>query len=135
MNLYDASVEHVLSKFEPFHPRYAKAKRQKAMRTIERMDNYDLIKPSGEDEPVPMKKVSLELAQSLVGGYVEVVPMFTKYLGHPCVVLCNEEGKINGLDVNNRATLEWKKAAPGLNNDMLVGDILILQGSAMNDWR
>lgn len=95
---------------------------------------YVLIKPSGEDEPVPMKRMSLNMAQELVGGFVQVVPMFNKYLGYPCVVLCDEEGKIKGKDVNNRATLEWYKCT-GPSGDVLVGNILVLQGSAMNDWR
>lgn len=95
---------------------------------------YVLIMPSGESEPVPVKKLSLNAAQELVGGLVQIVPMFNRYLSRPCVVLCDEEGKVKGKDRNNRATLEWYKCT-GPIDDILVGNILVLQGSAMNDWR
>lgn len=95
--------------------------------------SYVLITPEGEKEPVLTKKLSLEKAQELVGGYVEVVPMFNKYLGKSCVVLCNEEGKIRGLDRNNRATLEWIKCT-GPITDCLVGSVVVIMGAAMKDW-
>lgn len=95
---------------------------------------YIVIAPDGEKEPVNTNKVSLEQAQALVGGYVEVVPGFNKYLGNPCVVLCDEEGKLKGKPYNNRATGEWHKCT-GAHDVVLVGNILVLQGSAMNGWR
>ncbi len=95
--------------------------------------SYVLIKPQGEDEAVIVDKVSLEKAQDLVGGYVEVVPMFNRYLGASCVVLCDEEGKLKGKDRNNRATLEWYKCT-GPIDDLLVGNVLVLMGSTMKDW-
>lgn len=96
---------------------------------------YILITPEGEQAPVSTNKVSLEKAQQLVEGYVEVVPLFNKYLGQSCTVLCNEEGKLNGLPRNNRATLEWYKCTVGIDNpDFLVGNVLVLLGRARNDW-
>lgn len=96
---------------------------------------YILITPHGENEPINYGKMKLETAQELVGGYVEVVPLFNKYLGQPCIVLCDEEGKLKGKPVNNRASLEWYKCLGHSVDDMLVGDILVLQGDAMRGWQ
>lgn len=82
--------------------------------------------------------VSLETLQSAVGGYIEVVPGLDRIqppdkLGGtvPCVAFCNEEGKLNGLPYNERATKAW---ADCLNvslddiGDMLVGPVIVLYG-------
>ncbi len=70
---------------------------------------------------------SLEDMQSGVGGYIQLVPGFTKYKGDDCVAFCNEEGKLKGLPINALATVEWRKCAPR-NWDILVGDIVVITG-------
>jgi hypothetical protein len=98
-------------------------------------DNVIVIHPDGRYEPVECKgKLSLEKAQELVGGYVEIVPMFDKFSGVSCVVLCDEEGKLKHKPINNRATLEWYKCA-SLGGDMLVGDVVVVMGPARKGWR
>lgn len=95
---------------------------------------YILITPAGEQEPVQIDKLSLEKAQELVGGLVQVVPQFNKYLDQPCVVLCDEEGKLKGKDYNNRATGEWYKALGGAVDDVLVGNVVVIVGKARRSW-
>lgn len=94
---------------------------------------YVVIAPDGEKEPVACDKVSLELAQSLVDGFVEIVPGFNRYLGQPCVALCDEDGKMKRKGHNNRATVEWYKCV-GAVHDSLVGNVLIITGPARKAW-
>ena len=72
---------------------------------------------------------TLENLQSLVGGYIEVIPGFTKFGNMSCIVLGDEEGKLKGYPVNNRATIEWSRCI-NCSPDMLVGDIVVLTGAA-----
>jgi len=67
--------------------------------------------------------------QAGVGGNIETVPYFNKFEGKPCVAYCNEEGKLWGLPTNITATLLWKQQV-GDPRDILVGDVIILQGDA-----
>lgn len=80
---------------------------------------------------------SLEFLQKMVDGYIEVVPYFDTIVVdgtlHQCVAYCNEEGKLNGLSVNGRATVFWadaveRKFKSRRLNDVLVGDVVILFG-------
>lgn len=76
-----------------------------------------IIKTDGSVTPVtpnnPRKGYTLEEAQKIVGGYVEVVPV----PGHPRrIFIVNEEGLVHGLPLNAVAT-----AAAGRT---LVGDVL-----------
>lgn len=68
-----------------------------------------------------------ELSQE-VGGYIEVVPCFDTWNGLPCVVFCNEEGKLQRLPVNHFAQMEWEKSLGSLVNDQLVGNVVICHG-------
>jgi hypothetical protein len=95
----------------------------------------DLIVPPG-----------LEELQSIVGGYIEEVPLFTVLLHegalHPCVAFCNEMGKLHGLPRNHLATSHWQFALkynghPGLLAlsghevrlvDFLVGQLAVVAG-------
>ena len=71
----------------------------------------------------------LEALQEAVGGYIEVVPRFTKYKGRKCTALCDEEGKLKGYEVNLAATNEWWEQCPFIiGQDELVGDIAIVYG-------
>jgi hypothetical protein len=69
--------------------------------------------------------------QEAVGGFIEVIPLFTMYKGRACVALCDEEGKIKGKPVNLQATRLWAdqlKLATDYADDLLVGDIAIVYG-------
>lgn len=71
----------------------------------------------------------LDELQAAVGGHIEVVPYFDKYNGQPCVVFCNEEGKLHGLPVNPVAKAAWEKAyGRRITEDFLVGRICIVCG-------
>jgi hypothetical protein len=81
-------------------------------------------------EPVPLK-----LLQEAVGGYIEAVPYFSTYEGEPCVAFCNENGKLDGLSLNIRATEAWDIGMGGplarggrAMSDVLVGDVIIITG-------
>ena len=60
---------------------------------------------------------TLESLQQIVGGYIEAVYPFDD----PIAVICNEEGKINGLDLNR--ALRDKN---GKVYDILAGTFLIV---------
>lgn len=79
-------------------------------------------------------KPSLETLQGLVGGLIETVPLWDRYLHQgklrDCVAFCDEEGKIKGRPVNSMATILWRVSyspMPALD-DVLVGDVIILFG-------
>lgn len=54
-----------------------------------------IVKRVGESPTVEDVENKLEAFQELVGGYIEVVSV-----GLEIVIVCNEEGKIDGLPVN-----------------------------------
>jgi len=53
-----------------------------------------IVKPPMRPAYTTIVKNRLEAFQTLVGGYVEAVPL------HGCLMLVNEEGKLRGLTVN-----------------------------------
>lgn len=69
----------------------------------------------------------LEKLQRAVGGYIETVERWTEYEGHRAVVFCNEDGKLDGLPVNELATRLWHEAYPDAG-DTLVGDVVVATG-------
>lgn len=81
-----------------------------------------LFKTTGEVieiTPQNGKKFSLEEAQKLVGGYVELVP-----LKHRKQLICNEEGIILGMPYNAKAT-EVLRENYGPHAQHLYGDIIL----------
>lgn len=68
----------------------------------------------------------------IVGGHMEVVPLWDRFrweeVDRRCVVFCNEEGKLDGLGVNERATAMWYACMGGPANDYLVGNIAVVFG-------
>ena len=81
-----------------------------------------IIKASGEvieTKPQNGTDYSLEELQAIVGGYIECLWSVD---GKETMVL-NEEGKLEGLDCNDKAT-EWFVENYG-NHDYVVGDVLI----------
>ena len=79
-----------------------------------------LIKANGdvsEVYPAEKKGFSLKELQGFVGGYIEIVSVGQKYL------VLNEEGKLNGLEINLKATEIFQKHYG--QTDVIVGDILL----------
>ena len=79
------------------------------------------------------RALELEDLSKAVGGYIEIVPRFTSFSWHGsaerCVAFCNEEGKLNGLELNQVATLLWHSALGRRSvNDVLVGPVAIVFG-------
>ena len=86
------------------------------------LDGWDFSRP-----------VTLDELQGWVGGIIEVVPAWTEHRGKPCVVFCNEEGKLRvpPLPENQAANYFWRQEQmrQGIRiDDVLVGDIVIVQG-------
>ena len=76
------------------------------------------------------KEPTYEEIKNMVGGYIEIA-----YDDGNTQIVCNEEGKIHGLPVNEEATKEWAKLL-GKNSfyempDILVGACVILTGEAL----
>ncbi len=72
-----------------------------------------------------------EKLQKAVEGYIQLVPSFNHYKGNPCVVFCNEEGKLDGLDINLTATNAWHEVLTKAGipcTDVLVGPVAIVTG-------
>jgi hypothetical protein len=97
-----------------------------------------IIRPSGSPEVRDLHaEPTLEVMREIVGGYLEIVPFFTTIeIGgavRACLALCNEEGKLERLPFNRRATLIWDSAMrrAGLGTcspDYLVGSIAVIVG-------
>jgi Domain of unknown function (DUF3846) len=93
---------------------------------VRRRDLAKLIKTTGETmeiEPKNKKKFTLEELQGFVGGYIEPV-----YLPKGEVMICNEEGKIHGLEINVGATAIAYQF--GLCQS-IVGDVVICRKGQM----
>ncbi len=88
-----------------------------------------LIKIDGtttEVEPQNGKKFSLDELRGYVGGTIDTVrlPKSGKYM------IVNDNGKLDGLPKNERATEIWKKEFPiseypHNNDELIVGDVLM----------
>lgn len=68
-------------------------------------------------EPKNGRDFQLEELQGIVGGYIECLNLSVGRL-----LICNEEGKLKGLDFNERATDLVRKNG---YNDYIVGDVLL----------
>ena len=66
-----------------------------------------IVKKVGNVPEVVEIENTLEAMQEIVGGYIELVPIRTG-----CVMICNEEGKLEGLPYNFT-----------LGNDHIVGNV------------
>jgi hypothetical protein len=94
-----------------------------------------VLRVDGTVEAKDLKQASgiLSDLQGAVWGYIETVPAFDTYRDedgrlHACVALCNEEGKLKQLPVNERATILWRGQCA--TSDTLVGDVVVLYGDA-----
>lgn len=80
-----------------------------------------LVVPADQNEPMSVIAIEadLETLQGMVGGYIEA------FSGPTWVGYCNEEGKINGLLPNVRAT-QLARAARWGTLDVLMGDVVFV---------
>ena len=81
-----------------------------------------------KDEP------TLESAQEFVGGMVEGVPF-----PNGDYLIVNEEGKLKGLDVNEKATKLWRDTFDNDNyitgrKDFVVGNAILIKKDALKRW-
>lgn len=93
------------------------------------------IIPADNVEPMTVRELTaapdLDTLQKAVEGSIETVPLFELFRGVPAVAFCNEEGKVNGMHLNERATKLWDEAiAPEPRFDVLVGDVVVITGDA-----
>jgi hypothetical protein len=83
-----------------------------------------IYKTSGtQKEIVPKNRVhfTLKELQTIVGGYIE-----NAYLNDGNIIVLNEDGKIEDLPLNVRATEIFRKNFPD-SSDYIVGDVLITE--------
>ena len=81
-----------------------------------------------KDEP------TLKSAQEFVGGMVEGVPF-----PNGDYLIVNEEGKLMGLDVNEKATKLWRDTFDNDNyitgrKDFVVGNAILIKKDALKRW-
>lgn len=76
------------------------------------------VEPDKAPELIEMKN-DLEAMQAIVGGYIEVMP-----IADDVAIVCNEEGKMNGLELNRPLYHE------GEMYDIIAGTFFI----AGDDW-
>jgi len=85
-----------------------------------------MIIPADETQPVRFETIcDLKDMQAIVGGWIEMVPLTLNLAGtqHEVSLFCNEEGKLQGLPLNRRATqMAGKNLRPG---DYLAGDVFL----------
>lgn len=90
-----------------------------------------LIKAIGQEEEVKPtgKKFSLDELQKFVGGYIDIIKLPSGRF-----LYINDEGKLLGLPINEKATKIWKEEYPidkfPFNNDeLVVGDVLLMDAA------
>ena len=81
-----------------------------------------------KDEP------TLESAQAFVGGYVEGIPF-----PNGDYLIVNEEGKLMGLEVNEKATKLWRDTFDNDNyitgrKDWVAGPAILIKKDALKRW-
>ncbi len=80
---------------------------------------------------------SLKTLQDLVGGYIQVIPLFTSYSPHGGMggytrgtAYANEDGLSLGLPINTKAIEAWQRSLDRLSRktkaDPLVGTIVLV---------
>lgn len=87
------------------------------------MKEATIIHTDGSEEkvvPANGNDFSLEEAQKIVGGYIEVVN-----LTDGNILVCNEEGKLMSMENNPKATEIAVKHNALLEGDYMVGNVLL----------
>lgn len=101
----------------------------------EEWQGYLIIPPDGEGriEPVSWETWpsgsdrQVSAIQNIVGGYIEYVPIFLK----GAHMYCDEEGKLKGKAINNRATMLLQ---PGHRRvDFIVGTVVVMKETLQGD--
>ena len=77
---------------------------------------------------------TLKSAQDFVGGYVEGITF-----PNGDYLIINEEGKLMGLPLNEKASKLWKETFDNDNyitgrNDFVVGPAILIKKDALNTW-
>jgi hypothetical protein len=80
-----------------------------------------VITTAGTHEVV--EDFSLSNFQEIVGGWVQAVD-----LDEDVTLWANEEGKLNGLPINEFATAIWESVF-GVGTDIIVGDVILTGGA------
>jgi hypothetical protein len=92
--------------------------------------NTDGSKVKSSQEHCP----DLKQLHEAVGGYIESVPYWQEWQAEPCVVFCNEEGKLMKLPINEVATVHWRVALlPHEIDDVLCGNVIIIQADTQQE--
>lgn len=76
--------------------------------------DFELAQLHGKDYPS---------VKEAVGGYIELVMLRGDFEGYALYV--NEEGKLNGLPINDLATAIWERSF-GIYTDIIVGNAVIM---------
>lgn len=88
-----------------------------------------LITPEGQGTIQELAQ-DLRTLQTVLGGYIEAVPGLFDTQGRAQAMLwCNEEGKLQDLPINHKATALWwalDESARGM--DQLMGAVLVTGG-------
>ena len=82
-----------------------------------------ILKTNGTQQKVTPKNgtdFQLDEMQEIVGGYIEIVRVCTGEL-----IICNDNGKLYGLTINDNATLIAHAYKAIATDDFIVGDVLI----------
>ena len=97
-----------------------------------------IVRADGTTKTDTLRRVpSLRELQAMVGGPIEVVPhvdlVSVGESSHDrktrIVALCNEEGKLLGLPINQLATDMWRRSQRGFQiDDVLVGSVVFIWG-------
>ena len=86
-----------------------------------------IIKTTGETinvEPKNGTDFTWQELHDIVNGYIEIVPL----LGGKIMVV-NEEGKVHGLQINEKATGLFQQQCKYFSLDVIVGDVLVCKTS------
>jgi hypothetical protein len=83
----------------------------------------EIYKANGNIEQVnyPQPDVTLKFLQNIVGGYIQII-----HFPDGNAMVMNEEGKLDGLPENVKATKLFREAFPG-TEDFVVGDVLLTE--------
>ena len=94
------------------------------------MYKVTVIQPDGVVTVTEHADVPLEMLQRAVGGFIQMVPHFTQYDGHPCEAYVNEEGRLKNMPLNAKATALWEfflGEGPFQYKPLLFGPLVIKQ--------